>query len=153
MAIEIEHKYLVTNDSFKDFATTSTYICQGYLSKDKERTVRVRIADDTAYITIKGKNSGDTRLEYEYSIPLNDARQILDTLCVKPIIEKIRHLVEYKGNTWEIDEFKGVLDGLVLAEIELPSSEYKYDIPPFIGKNVTNDSRYYNSNLIDKIPQ
>ena len=78
---------------------------------------------------------------------------MLDNLCIQPIIRKTRHIVPYNGNTWEIDEFKGTLEGLTLAEIEIPSSEHKYDIPPFIGKNVTNDSRYYNSNLIDKIPQ
>ncbi|MBQ7941960.1 MAG: CYTH domain-containing protein [Muribaculaceae bacterium] len=153
MAIEIEHKYLVKNNSYKNIATACTHICQGYLSKDKERTVRIRITDNSAYITIKGKNTGDKRMEYEYPIPLDDARQLLDTLCIKPIIEKFRHIVKYNGNTWEVDEFRGALKGLILAEIEIPSSEYKYDIPPFVGKNVTNDSRYYNSNLIDKIPE
>lgn len=114
--------------------------------------MRIRVSDNDAFITIKGKNHGDKRLEFEYSIPYDDAKHLLD-LCIKPIIEKFRHIVEYNGNIWEIDEFKGALDGLILAEIEIPSSEYKYDIPPFIGKNVTNDSRYYNSNLVDKIPE
>ena len=92
-------------------------------------------------------------MEYEYPIPLEEAKSILNTLCIKPIIEKYRYIVNYAGNSWEIDEFKGALQGLVIAEIEIPSSEYNYDIPPFIGKNVTNDPRYYNSNLIDKIPE
>lgn len=153
MATEIEHKYLVINNNYKSQATACKHICQGYLSKDKERTVRVRISDKNAFITIKGKNTGDTRTEFEYSIPHDEARILLDTICIQPIIEKYRHIVEYNGNTWEVDEFKGALEGLTLAEIEIPSSEYKYDIPPFIGKNVTNDSRYYNSNLIDKIPE
>lgn len=153
MATEIEHKYLIINNNYKILASSCKHICQGYLSKDKERTVRVRISDDNAYLTIKGKNHGDTRIEYEYSIPVKDARTMLSTLCIQPIIEKYRHIVEYHGNIWEIDEFKGALDGLVLAEIEIPYSEYKYDIPPFIGKNVTNDPRYYNSNLIDSIPE
>lgn len=153
MATEIEHKYLIINNNYKMQATSCKHICQGYLSKDKERSVRVRISDDNAYITIKGKNQGDTRLEYEYSIPVEDARIMLNTLCIQPIIEKYRHIVEYNGNIWEIDEFKGALEGLNLAEIEIPYSEYKYDIPPFIGKNVTHDSRYYNSNLIDRIPE
>lgn len=152
MATEIEHKYLVINDEYKTLATKQIHICQGYLSKDKERTVRIRLANDKAFLTIKGKNTGDTRAEYEYFIPANEAKEILQHLCLTPIIEKTRHIVEHNGNTWEIDEFHGALDGLTLAEIELPSSEYKYDIPPFIGKNVTNDARYYNSNLIDKIP-
>ena len=152
MAIEIEHKYLVVNESYKDYAVKCVHICQGYLSKDKERTVRVRVADNNAFITIKGKNNGDVRAEYEYPIPLDDAKKLLSTLCICPILEKYRYIVDYEGNTWEVDEFKGARDGLVMAEIELPSSDYKYDIPPFIGKNVTNDSRYYNSNLVDKIP-
>ena len=150
---EIEHKYLVTDSSYKEFAHTSISINQGYISKDKERTVRIRTANENAFLTIKGKNVGDTRLEYEYPIPYNDAIELLEQLCIKPIIQKTRHIVEYNGNTWEIDEFKGALEGLTLAEIEIPSSTYKYDIPPFIGKNVTNDVRYYNSNLIDKIPE
>lgn len=152
MAIEIEHKYLVIDNAFKQYTLHSKHIFQGYLSKDRERTVRIRVSDNDAFITIKGKNHGDKRLEFEYSIPYDDAKHLLD-LCIKPIIEKFRHIVEYNGNIWEIDEFKGALDGLILAEIEIPSSEYKYDIPPFIGKNVTNDSRYYNSNLVDKIPE
>ena len=153
MPKEIEHKYLVINNSFKEYATKSIAIYQGYLSKDKERTVRVRTANDLAFITVKGKNIGDTRLEFEYPIPFDEASTLLKQLCITPIIEKTRYIVEYNGNTWEVDEFKGALEGLTLAEIEIPSSEYKYDIPPFIGKNVTNDSRYYNSNLIDKIPE
>lgn len=153
MSIEIEHKYLVVNDSYKDSVSKSIHICQGYLSKEKERTVRIRISDDKACITIKGKNNGDTRMEFEYSIPIEDANKMISELCISPLIEKYRHIVEYEGNRWEIDEFKRELDGLVIAEIEIPTSEYKYDIPPFIGKNVTNDIRYYNSNLVDKIPE
>lgn len=153
MATEIEHKYLVIDDSYKEIASSHIDICQGYLSTDKARTVRIRLAGDKAFITIKGKNIGDTRPEYEYHIPVADATLMLNNLCIQPIIRKTRHIVPYNGNTWEIDEFKGTLEGLTLAEIEIPSSEHKYDIPPFIGKNVTNDSRYYNSNLIDKIPQ
>ena len=153
MPKEIEHKYLVINNSFKEYATKSIAIYQGYLPKDKERTVRVRTANDLAFITVKGKNIGDTRLEFEYPIPFDEASTLLKQLCITPIIEKTRYIVEYNGNTWEIDEFKGALEGLILAEIEIPSSEYKYDIPPFIGKNVTNDIRYYNSNLVDTIPE
>ena len=153
MATEIEHKYLVTDNSYKELASTYINIFQGYLSKDKERTVRIRVANDKAFITIKGKNNGDSRTEYEYPIPVSEAMCMLKELCIQPIIEKTRYIVVFNGNTWEIDEFKGALNGLTLAEIELPSSEYKYDIPPFIGKNVTNDVRYYNSNLIDKVPE
>lgn len=153
MPTEIEHKYLVINKSYKDFTQKRITIHQGYLSKDKERTVRIRTANDKAFITIKGKNNGDTRLEFEYEIPYKEALMLLQQLCIKPIIEKTRHIVNYNGNIWEIDEFNGALEGLILAEIEIPSSNYKYDIPPFIGKNVTNDIRFLNSNLIDKIPE
>ena len=153
MAVEIEHKYIVVNDSYKANITKSIHICQGYLSKDKDRTVRIRIADKNAFITIKGKNTGDTRSEFEYNIPLNDALELLRNHCIQPILEKNRHIIVFNGNTWEIDEFKGALEGLVLAEIEIPYSEYKYVIPPFVGRNVTNDIRYYNSNLIDTIPE
>ncbi|MBE6309465.1 MAG: CYTH domain-containing protein [Bacteroidales bacterium] len=153
MPTEIEHKYLVINKSYKDFTQKRITIHQGYLSKDKERTVRIRTANDKAFITIKGKNNGDTRLEFEYEIPYKEALMLLQQLCIKPIIEKTRHIVNYNDNIWEIDEFNGALEGLILAEIEIPSSNYKYDIPPFIGKNVTNDIRFLNSNLIDKIPE
>lgn len=153
MAIEIEHKYLVINDTYKTNIIKSLHICQGYLSRDKERTVRIRISNDEAFITVKGKNLGDTRTEFEYAIPLDDARELLKNICIRPILEKYRHIVKYNGEIWEIDEFQGKLQGLVLAEIEIPYCQYKYDIPSFIGKNVTNDSRYYNSNLLDKIPE
>ncbi len=147
MGKEIEHKYIVNDKSFKDLASESHNIKQGYLCKDKERTVRIRIIDTKAFITIKGETHGDTRVEYEYPIPLDDAKSMLDSLCIGPVIEKTRYIVTYKGNNWEIDMFEGFLEGLILAEIEIPSSDYKYDIPPFVGKNVTNDPRYYNSNL------
>lgn len=153
MGKEIEHKYLVTDDSFKKMSIEQHHISQGYLSRDKERTVRIRIIDNEARLTIKGKNNGDTRSEYEYSIPVCDADEMLNDLCVQPVIIKTRHIINYNGNKWEVDEFGGKLQGLILAEIEIPYSEYKYDIPPFIGKNVTMDSRYYNSNLKDKIPE
>ena len=152
MSVEIEHKYLVKDLSFKRFVTKSIHICQGYLSKDKERTVRIRIAGDQAFITIKGKTKGDTRAEYEYPIPVNEAKTMLDTLCIPPIIEKYRYIVPFEGDTWEIDEFCGSLSGLILAEIEIPSSDYQYKCPPFIGVNVTGNPKYYNSNLTNIKP-
>ncbi len=152
MAKEIEHKYLVIDNSYKSMTAESYRISQGYISTEKERTVRIRIIGNEARLTIKGMTVGDTRSEYEYSIPVSDADEMLKNLCVQPIIEKTRHIVNFRGNKWEIDEFGGKLNGLVVAEIEIPYSEYKYDIPPFAGKNVTMDSRYYNSNLKDTIP-
>jgi adenylate cyclase len=129
------------------------HIIQGYISRDKNHTVRVRIVNDRAVITLKGANKGDTRAEFEYPVPVADAEEMLANLCEPPVIEKYRNIVIFSGNRWEIDEFQGVLKGLVMAEIEIPSSDYQYAIPPFIGKNVTNDARYYNSNLIDKVPE
>ena len=148
MGKEIEHKYLVNDNSFISLASSCYTIKQGYICREKERTVRIRIKDEKAFITIKGITHGDTRDEYEYPIPLNDANMLLNTLCIKPIIVKKRYIVNYNDNKWEIDVFNGELDGLIVAEIEIPTSNYKYDIPPFIGRNVTNDSRYYNANLI-----
>jgi adenylate cyclase len=129
------------------------HIIQGYISRDKNHTVRVRIVNDRAVITLKGANKGDTRAEFEYPVPVADAEEMLANLCEPPVIEKYRNIVIFSGNRWEIDEFQGALKGLVMAEIEIPSSDYQYAIPPFIGKNVTNDARYYNSNLIDKVPE
>lgn len=153
MGKEIEHKYLVKDDSYKSDIVESHVISQGYITREKDRTVRIRIIDNEARLTIKGRTISDTRSEYEYKIPVSDAVEMIDNLCAGPIIKKTRHIVQYGGNKWEIDEFGGPLSGLVVAEIEIPYSEYKYDIPPFIGKNVTSDSRYFNSNLTDKIPE
>ncbi|MGM9803390.1 MAG: CYTH domain-containing protein [Muribaculaceae bacterium] len=147
MAIEIEHKYLVNGESYKDMAEECHHIMQGYLSTQKQRTVRVRVIDNRAFITVKGENSGATRCEYEYEIPCDDARAMLSNLCLKPIIEKYRYIVRYEQNRWEVDEFKGNLNGLVMAEIELPCEQYAYAKPPFVGENVTGDPRYYNSSL------
>ena len=153
MGKEIEHKYLVVDEGYKAATEASLRIAQGYLSDNPSSTVRVRIAGNQAWLTVKGRNVGDTRSEYEYAIPVADAEEMLANLCKKPIIEKTRHIVVYHGNRWEVDEFGGALKGLTIAEIELPSSSYSYDIPPFAGRNVTGDPRYYNSNLTDKIPE
>jgi adenylate cyclase len=153
MSKEIEHKYLLIDDSYKSLVSDRLHIIQGYISRDKNHTVRVRIVNDRAVITLKGANKGDTRAEFEYPVPVADAEEMLANLCEPPVIEKYRNIVIFSGNRWEIDEFQGVLKGLVMAEIEIPSSDYQYAIPPFIGKNVTNDARYYNSNLIDKVPE
>lgn len=147
MAKEIEHKYLVTNDSYKKDCTEIHNIFQGYLSKEKSRTIRVRLIDKNGYLTVKGANKGDTRSEFEYPIPYEDVIEMLQTLCKHPIIEKTRHIVYFEGNKWEIDIFHGLLEGLEVAEIEIPYSDYEYSLPSFVGKNVTGDPRYYNSNM------
>lgn len=146
MALEIEHKYLVVDASYREMATGKVEIRQGYLSRAASCVVRVRIFGDCAFITVKGKTAGDTRLEYEYSIPADDAREML-TLCSGNIIAKTRYIVPYEGFTWEVDEFAGHHEGLAIAEIELPSSDTHYQRPPFVGENVTGNPRYYNSNL------
>ncbi len=146
MATEIEYKYLVKNVIYKSMATSFSHITQGYLCKQPERTVRIRIRDDKAFLTVKGKNSGAVRQEFEYPIPYEDALKLLE-MCISPILEKTRYIVPFKGHIWEVDEFAGSRTGLVTAEIELSSPEEDYEIPDFVGKNVTGDTAYYNSNL------
>lgn len=146
MSLEIEHKYLVKDDSYREAALASYIIKQAYLCREPERTVRVRIKGNKGFLTVKGKNSGDTRLEFEYEIPFADALSMIG-LCSGRVIEKIRYIVDFQGFRWEVDEFKGELDGLTLAEIELESSNHNYPLPPFVGKDVTGNPEYYNSNL------
>ncbi len=146
MAVEIERKFLVVNESFISMARGHKNLIQGYLSTDPERTVRVRINDDSAWLTIKSLNHGATRGEWEYAIPVEDARQLIK-LCGDNVIEKVRHYVDYAGLTWEIDVFGGSLAPLILAEVELTSEFQSVTLPPFIGAEVTGDPQYYNSNL------
>lgn len=145
MAHEIEHKYLVINDTYQTMSIARHHIMQGYLSRIPERVVRVRLLDDRGFLTVKGKNDGDTRLEFEYEIPVEDARQLL-SLCDGKIIDKTRYIVPFDGFTWEVDRFSGD-EGMTVAEIEIPSSDTSYPLPPFVGENVTGQVRYYNSNL------
>lgn len=146
MALEIEHKFLVKNDSYRDLAYDSSVIIQGYLSRVPERTVRVRVCGDKGFITVKGLTAGASRSEFEYEIPYRDAVSMLE-LCEPPLIEKIRWLVKWDGYLWEVDEFKGKLYPLVVAEIELKYEKEAFSKPPFVGEEVTGDPRYYNSNL------
>lgn len=146
MAVEIEHKYLVKNDNYKRISEESVLIRQGYLSRIPERTVRVRIKGDKGFLTIKGKNAGAVRAEFEYEIPIGDAYRILQ-LCPPPLLEKIRYIVPFEGHIWEVDEFLGERTGLVTAEIELHDENEPYDIPDFVGEDVTGNPKYYNSNL------
>lgn len=148
MATEIERKFLVKNDSWKSTAKGSLYR-QGYLCT--QPTVRVRIAGDKSFLTIKGPSRGIARAEYEYSIPLEEASEMLDHLCQKPLIEKIRYTLEYAGHTWEVDEFMGENAGLVVAEVELENSDSTLELPDWVGEEVSHDARYYNANLV-KMP-
>ena len=144
MAAEIERKFLVQGDAWRD--SPHQRLCQCYLNRDKARTVRVRIAGSEAFLTIKGITRGATRAEFEYPIPLKDAQQLL-TLSDGPIIEKNRHVIVHAGSRWEVDEFFGENTGLVMAEIELQSEDQPFSRPPWLGQEVTHDRRYYNSNL------
>jgi adenylate cyclase len=144
MASEIERKFLVQGDGWR--AGAQQRLCQCYLNRDKARTVRVRIAGDKAFLTIKGVTRGATRAEFEYEIPMQDAQQML-ALSDGPILEKIRHVLVHEGSRWEVDEFLGDNAGLVIAEIELQSEDQPFSRPPWLGQEVTNDNRYYNSNL------
>ena len=147
MATEIEHKYKVINDEYLNGYTSATYFRQGYLTTEKNCVVRVRIAGEQAYLTIKGKTAGSSRPEYELEITRDMAQSMLDTLCQSPIIEKTRYIYTFDNHKWEIDRFHGENEGLVIAEIELQSEDETYKPPPFVGENVTGIARYYNSCL------
>ena len=147
MGTEIERKFLVKNDNFKKKAKGTKYR-QGYLNSTKERVVRVRTIDDKGFLTVKGITTGATRVEYEYEIPVQDADAMLDELCEKPIIEKNRYKIQNKNLVWEIDEFFGENEGLIVAEVELESEDQPYEKPGWIGAEVTGDPKYFNSNLI-----
>jgi CYTH domain-containing protein len=144
MGVEIERKFLVKSDRWRDLAPGTLYR-QGYIPS--EHTVRVRIAGDRGFITIKGKTEGIARSEFEYPIPIEDANQMLDTLCQPPLVEKYRHKIELNGLIWEVDEFLGENQGLVMAEVELQDANQSIVLPDWIGEDVSHDSRYYNVNL------
>lgn len=147
MATEIERKFLLVSDEWRQWVSRSEVFRQGYLSNNPQASVRVRIADDTATLNIKGMTLGVQRPEYEYEIPLHDAAELLDQLCTRPLIEKTRHFVEFGGNLWEIDEFHGDNAGLVVAEVELDSLDQVIAMPAWAGQDVSHLERYYNVRL------
>ena len=144
MKIEIERKFLLKNNAWRDGATGTLYR-QGYLCTDPQRTVRVRLGGQTAILAIKGAGDGVARPEFEYPIPAAEAALLLDNLCLQPLVEKYRYLVPFAGLTWEIDEFLGANAGLYLAEVELARIDQAVPLPPWIGLEVTGDHRYYNA--------
>lgn len=147
MALEIERKFLVRKDVWSAVdKPVGQYYRQGYVSTDPEKTLRVRIVESKAYLTLKGISVGAKRLEYEFEIPIEDAKEILKEFTVS-MISKIRYKINYKGKVWEVDEFLEENSGLILAELELSSEDEKFDLPDWIDKEVTGDSRYFNSNL------
>lgn len=151
MAIEIERKFLLKNDSWKvndqGKEIAGTRFRQGYI-KTEDATVRVRLEGQRSVLTIKGKTVGMSRLEFEYDIPFDDANEMLDSLCQKPLIEKTRYLRKENNLIWEIDVFEGDNAGLIVAEVELASESEQVILPAWLGEEVTGDAKYYNSNLV-----
>lgn len=152
MAVEIERKFLLKNDHWKSQVTKTHAIKQGYLQsgleKSQKSSVRIRISNDQANINIKSVDLIMVRQEFEYAIPLADAQQMLSTLCDDGVVEKTRYHVPYASHLWEVDVFKGGNDGLQMAEIELAGIDESFELPDWIGEEVTNDERYYNIYLL-----
>jgi adenylate cyclase len=146
MGKEIERKFLTKGDGWRSLASGTMYR-QGYLSTVKERTVRVRTVGDRGFLTIKGVTTGVTRAEYEYEIPVAEANAMLDGLCERPLIEKSRYRIVHGGLLWEVDEFFGENQGLVIAEVELAEEGQRIELPSWVGEEVSDDPRYFNSNL------
>jgi adenylate cyclase len=147
MAVEIERKYLINKDRWESIQKgKGVNYRQGYLVAEPDKTIRVRISDNSAFLTIKGISKGVSRSEYEYEIPLEDAKELLDRFA-KSNVTKVRYKVPYGGRIWEVDEFLEENEGLILAEIELSSEDEVYELPEWVGKEVTDDMRYYNSRL------
>jgi adenylate cyclase len=146
MGFEIERKFLVTGEAYKT-GSRRLKIVQGFLNDDLERSVRIRIISDDAYITIKGTSDGPVRREFEYPMPKADAEVMIREMCIPPPLLKDRYVLECHGLTWEVDEFSGENQGLVIAEVELPDEGFKLVLPDWIGKEVTGDKRYYNAYL------
>ena len=147
MPKEIERKFLLDGEDWRALAD-GVFLCQGYLAAGPECAVRVRIAGDKAWIGVKGRTSGATRQEFEYPVPIGDAREMIETLAERPLIEKTRHVIPFAGHIWEVDEFSGENKGLIIAEIELENEDEPFEKPAWIGREVTGDPRYYNANLV-----
>ena len=150
MAQEIERKFLLKNENWKKEVSSQSIIKQGYLNSNPERTVRIRIRNNQGFLTIKSKNKGAVRNEFEYEIPLEEAEELI-LLCEQPVIEKIRYLVPKNNHIWEIDIFEGANQGLEVAEIELSHVNESFELPSWVDKDVTHETKYYNSQLI-KMP-
>ena len=147
MGTEIEHKFLLRDESWRGQVERSASMRQGYLMSNSRCSVRVRIADGQGFLNIKSGVLGIQRSEYEYPIPLADAEELLDTLCENPLVEKTRHFVRHQGHLWEIDEFAGANAGLVVAELEVDHPDETFVRPDWLGEDVSRDIRYYNSQL------
>jgi adenylate cyclase len=148
MPIEIERKFLLANNNWREAVKTSFRIRQGYMGEVGKASVRIRIQGEQANINVKSATLSMRRMEYEYDIPLNEAQEMLEQLCEHPQVNKTRYIVEQGKHKWEIDEFYGENEGLLVAEIELSDEAEAFEKPEWIGKEVTEDPRYYNVNLI-----
>ena len=147
MATEIERKFLVTDDSWRD-GSPGVRMFQAYLSRDFDRTVRIRIGGEKAWLTIKGRSTGISRLEFEFEIPVAEAAELLE-LCLPSVIDKTRYEVPHAGHLWEVDVFHGENEGLVVAELEMEHEAVSFDAPPWLGAEVSADPRYSNSRLAE----
>lgn len=147
MGVEVERKFLVANNQWRKRVSRSLNMTQGYLGKAGKASVRVRVAGDQAWLTIKSAAQGMTRLEYEYPVPVAEGREMLSRLTRQAIVAKTRYWVQDGQNTWELDVFQGENEGLVIAELELEREDQEFDRPPWLGPEVTHDARYYNSSL------
>ncbi|RAL24875.1 hypothetical protein DL240_01310 [Lujinxingia litoralis] len=148
MGVEIERKFLVQNNAWRPQTTHSQPMAQGYVSSSPQHTVRVRVAGEQAYLTLKGPVYGVSRAEFEYEVPVAEARQMLGLFCQGRRLEKVRHRVVVGRHTWEIDEFSGENQGLIVAEIELSAPDEDFERPEWLGEEVSGQARYYNSQLV-----
>jgi len=147
MALEIERKFLINHEKWNTLLKPEGKLYrQGYLLSDDQKTIRIRLSDANAFITIKGNTTGITRNEFEYSIPKDDAKQLLDSFAASEV-SKTRYEIYYKNKLWEVDVFHGSNEGLIVAEIELKSEDEDFELPEWVTEEVTDDARYYNSNL------
>jgi adenylate cyclase len=149
MAKEIERKFLVVNDNWQKDVTKSIHYTQGYFTTNASCSIRIRVAGDSASLNIKSATLGITRTEYDYALPLDDAKEMLHHLCNKPLLEKTRYYVQHHDHLWEIDVFSGENEGLIVAEIELKSADEQFSLPDWAGKEVSDDPRYYNVCLVN----
>jgi len=147
MAVEIERKFLVTGEGWRERAGPGRRFCQGHVATADHASVRIRRTDNKAFVTIKGKRNGIARPEFEYEIPTADAEEMLKTLCKRPLLEKTRYCVEHAGLVWEVDVFVGRNEGLILAEVELDHPDQPVSIPDWVGREVTDDPRYRNATI------
>lgn len=146
MAKEIERKFLMKNNEWRGLVKPTRY-CQAYLNDKNGPTVRIRVQGEKAFLTLKGPTKNGSRLEYEYEVPLEDGMEIIENLATSPVVEKYRYAIPYRGFIWEVDEFLGENSGLIFAEIELTKVDQEFEKPSWIGNEVTDDPRFYNSNL------